>query len=509
MLVELAGGVAVRPEVSVAGLVERWAVSSPGAVAVVCGDEALSYGELDARAERVAAGLAGRGVGAESVVGLALPRSVDLVVAMLGIWKAGGAYLPVDPRYPSARLDYILEDAAPVLVLTDEETAGILPGSGAPVAYVAEVEAAGERTGGLAPVLPSQAAYVMYTSGSTGVPKGVVITHRGVVNGVQGLAASVGVDGSTRMLAGTSVNFDVSVFEVFTTLGVGGCVEIVRDVLVVGERGGWSGGVISTVPSVFAELLDQVSGKVAVDAVVFAGEALSSTLVEKVREAIPGVRVVNAYGQSESFYASVFPLEAGREGPAAGSVPVGAPLENMRAYVLGPGLVPVPAGVVGELYVGGEIGRGYAGRGGLTAERFVADPFGEPGARMYRTGDLARWTDAGVLEFAGRDDSQMKVRGFRIEPGEVEAALCAHPGVAQAVVTTHKAREGGGTQLVGYVVVGCQRALHRRLLRRLGVVCRDGGGGDVAFEGGGVFGGGVEEDLVSCVRGDALAQVAR
>ncbi|WP_307841738.1 AMP-binding protein, partial [Streptomyces endocoffeicus] len=223
-------------------------------------------------------------------------------------------------------------------------------------------------------------------------------------------------------------------FEIVTTLCAGGCVEVVRDVLVVGERGGWSGGVISTVPSVFAELLDQVAGKVDVGAVVFAGEALSGSLVGRVREAIPGVRVVNAYGQSESFYASVHCVGVGGFS-GVGSVPVGVPLGNMRVYVLGSGLVPVPCGVVGELYVAGEIGRGYFGRAGLSAERFVADPFGGSGGRMYRTGDLGRWTGEGVLEFVGRGDAQLKVRGFRIEPGEVEAVLCAHPGVGQAVVT--------------------------------------------------------------------------
>ncbi|MCQ8195597.1 non-ribosomal peptide synthetase, partial [Streptomyces rugosispiralis] len=434
------------------GLFERRVGLVPDAVAVVCGERSLTYGELDAWAERVAVGLVARGVGPESVVGLALPRSVELVVGLLGIWKAGAAYLPVDPRYPGGRLGHILRAACPVVVLTDEETAGVLPESGVSLAWLGEVERAGVESGSwdAVRVLPDQAAYVMFTSGSTGVPKGVVVSHRGVVNGVLGLASVVGVDASTRMLAGTSVNFDVSVFEMVMTLCVGGCVEVVRDVLVVGERGGWSGGVISTVPSVFAELLDQVSGKVSARSVVFAGEALSGSLVGRVREAIPGVRVVNAYGQSESFYASVHCVGVGGFS-GVGSVPVGVPLGNMRVYVLGPGLVPVPCGVVGELYVAGEIGRGYFGRAGLSAERFVADPFGGLGGRMYRTGDLGRWTGEGVLEFVGRGDAQLKVRGFRIEPGEVEAVLCAHPGVGQAVVTVCRGR-GGGKQLVGYVV---------------------------------------------------------
>uniref|UniRef100_UPI0034E0438D AMP-binding protein n=1 Tax=Streptomyces sp. PU-14G TaxID=2800808 RepID=UPI0034E0438D len=304
----------------------------------------------------------------------------------------------------------------------------------------------------MAPLLPEHAAYVMYTSGSTGTPKGAVITHRNVVNGVLGLTTSVGVGREPRTLAGTSVGFDVSVFETFTTLCAGGTVEVVRDVVALAERDSWSGGVISTVPSVFAELLDQVAGKVTADTVVFAGEALPASLVSRVREAIPGVRVVNTYGQSETFYATAFALPGTEAWAGRGSVPIGGPLANVSVCVLGAGLAPVPPGVAGELYVAGTaVGRGYRGRGGLTAERFVACPFGPPGARMYRTGDLARLNADGQLEYVGRADAQVKVRGFRIEPGEVEAALTAHPAVADAVVTVHDRRDGG-RQLVGYVV---------------------------------------------------------
>ncbi|QIB41839.1 non-ribosomal peptide synthetase [Streptomyces aureoverticillatus] len=443
---------AETPELGIAGLVERRAAATPDALAVVHDDTELTYAELDARAGLLARELVARGAGPERVVGLALPRSADLVVAMLGILKSGAAYLPIDPRYPSTRLDHILRDARPCLVLTSADTVGVLPTTDVPTLFVDDVDFDADGSGAadveLPRVRPANAAYVMYTSGSTGVPKGVTITHRDVVNGVLRLADAIGIDAGTRTLAGTSVNFDVSVFETITTLAVGGTLEVVRDILVVGERGGWSGGIISTVPSVFAELLDQVGGKLQADAVVFAGEALPASLVERVREAIPGVRVVNAYGQTESFYATTF--TAGDTWRGTGSAPIGAPLGNMRAYVLGAGLEPVAPGVVGELYVAGNVARGYHSRAALTAERFLPDPFGEPGARMYRTGDLARWTPDGQLEYAGRDDAQVKVRGFRIEPGEIEAALTAHPGVAQAVVTTHAGR--GSTQLVGYVV---------------------------------------------------------
>jgi amino acid adenylation domain-containing protein/non-ribosomal peptide synthase protein (TIGR01720 family) len=440
------------PELTVPGLVERQVGMSPDAVAVVFGEVSLTYGELNARANRVARELIRRGVGPESLVGLALPRSAYLVVALLGILKSGAGYLPIDPKYPSQRLDLILAKARPRLLLADVDTVDLLPQNGIPQLYLSEIDLEGsDPCDPVVSLRSDNVAYVIYTSGSTGRPKGVAITHHGVVNGVTWLASSVGIGPGSRMLAGTSINFDVSVFEIVTTLAVGGTVEILRDVLAISDQEGSTGGIISTVPSVFAQLSDQVLGKISTETVVFAGEPLPAGLMHRVRDAIPGVRVVNAYGQSESFYATTFSLSGTDEWTATGSVPIGTPLGNMRAYVLGSGLVPVPVGVVGELYVAGAVGRGYHSCAGLTAQRFVADPFGPPGQRMYRTGDLARWNSDGQLEYAGRDDAQVKIRGFRIEPGEVEAALTAHPGVAQAVVATHTSR-GASRQLVGYVV---------------------------------------------------------
>ncbi|MER5931852.1 amino acid adenylation domain-containing protein [Streptomyces sp. NPDC002054] len=429
-------------EVSVSELFERQAGASPDAVAIVCDGVELTYGEVNARANRLARVLAGRGIGRGSVVAVALPRSADLVVGLLAVLKAGGAYVPVDPKYPSDRLDFILGEARPQVILTDADTLSVLPQSGAAVLLLDAVDLAVGEAGDLGVVTgPEDLAYVMYTSGSTGTPKGVAVSHATVVNGVARLAEAVEAGPGRRALASTSVNFDVSVFEIFTSLCHGGSIEMVRDVLVLGERGGFDGQIISTVPSAFAELVDLLTDATSVDTLVFAGEALPASLVARVRDAFPGVRVVNAYGQTESFYATTHTVAGGE-----GSAPIGSPLGNMRAYVLGPGLQPAPAGAVGELYVGGTIARGYFERAGLTAERFVADPFGTPGARMYRTGDLARWNTHGQLEYLGRSDTQIKIRGFRIEPGEVEAALTAHPAVAQAAVVAH------GGQLVGYVV---------------------------------------------------------
>ncbi|HEY0697684.1 MAG TPA: amino acid adenylation domain-containing protein, partial [Micromonospora sp.] len=432
----LAGGTAPVPPVSVPELVRRQVVATPDAVAVVSDGRSLTYRELDARAGRLARELTRvAALGPERIVGLALPRSADLVVAMLGVLRSGAGYLPIDPGYPRRRLEFLLADARPDVILTDSATAGELPSHDIPLCLLDGLDLDGPGQDADRPPdgpRPDNLAYLMYTSGSTGTPKGVAVTHATVVNGVSRLAAVVGMRPGARMLAGTSINFDVSVFEVFTALSTGATVEVVRDVLVLGERGGWTGEVVHTVPSVLADLLDRIAGRVRVATLVFAGEGLPADLLRRVRVAVPDATVVNAYGQTESFYATTFTVTGDDLGSG---VPIGRPLGNMRTDVLGPGLRPVPRGVVGELYVGGMVGRGYHDRPALTAERFVADPFGRPGQRMYRTGDLARWDAAGRLEHLGRADVQLKLRGLRIEPAEIEAVLVTHPRVAQAVVT--------------------------------------------------------------------------
>ncbi|MEV4340396.1 amino acid adenylation domain-containing protein [Streptomyces sp. NPDC049590] len=459
LLEELVDTAVPTPPLTIPQLVERQVAATPDAVAVVCAGRSLTYRELNARADRLAAALIRAGLGPEALVGLALPRSADLVVALLGVLKSGAGYLPIDPRYPGRRLSFLLSDAAPGLILTDAATVRTLPGHGIPCHYLESFDLDGvtkEPDGDPArPTLrPDHLAYLMYTSGSTGAPKGVAITHANVVNGVSRLAVTADLRPGARVLAGTSVNFDVSVFEVFAALSTGATVEVVRDILVLAERGGWNGSVVHTVPSMLAEMLERITGRVTVDVLMCAGEPLTAALTRRVHTALPGTRLINAYGQTESFYATTYTVPRDRTGTGTGSVPIpiGRPLGNMRAYVLGPGLVPVPPGVAGELYVAGSIGRGYHARPGLTAERFVADPFGLPGQRMYRTGDLARWNADGQLEHLGRSDTQMKIRGIRIEAAEIEAVLATHPGITQAVVAVRPGRGSGGGRLVAYLV---------------------------------------------------------
>ncbi|TDB99091.1 non-ribosomal peptide synthetase, partial [Actinomadura sp. 7K534] len=454
---------AVVPE-----LFEAQAARTPGAPAVTHGDTTLTYRELDERANRLAHHLIARGVGAEDFVALALPRNADLVVAALAVLKAGAAYQPVDLAYPPGRIAYMLEDAAPACVIT---TSGAdLPGATPRVpldgldlaAYPATAPTDADR---VRPLRPGNAAYVIYTSGSTGRPKGVVVSHANVVDLCAWANEDFGPERLARVLFSTSLNFDVSVFEWLTPLTAGGHIEVVRDLLDVAERGGWKGTLISGVPSAMSALLATGSLHLEAGDIVLAGEALPARLVHDLRALAPDARISNIYGPTE---ATVYVTAWFDDGNTGGHAPIGAPLANTRAYVLDAALEPVPAGVPGELYLAGDgLARGYLNRPELSADRFVACPFGKPGERMYRTGDLVRWRqsssrgawgvapsqghDAGQIEYLGRLDHQVKVRGFRIEPGEIETALSAHPAVTQSVVV---AREdaAGDTVLVGYAV---------------------------------------------------------
>ncbi|MEO3825210.1 amino acid adenylation domain-containing protein [Actinomadura sp. B10D3] len=455
--------VPVEPAV-VPELVEAQAARTPDATAVVDRGTRLTYAELNARANRLARHLVGRGVGAEDFVALALPRGADLVVAALAVLKAGAGYQPIDLAYPPDRIAYMLEDAAPACVITAGGAA--LPG-GTPRVELDALSFEGlsekdvtdaERVRRLRPANP---AYIIYTSGSTGRPKGVVISHANLVDFCAESMERYGPGSMRRVLFSTSLNFDVSVFEWLVPLTVGGEIEVVRDLLEIAERGGWSGSLISGVPSVVAVLLARVgrdgagaagaSPQVRLEAeyVALGGEALPPQLVRDLRALLPDARISNIYGPTE---ATIFVTGWHDDGNAEGNAPIGRPMANTRAYVLDDRLKPVPVGVPGELYVAGDgLARGYLRRPGLTADRFVACPYGGPGERMYRTGDLVRWNRAGHIEYLGRLDHQVKVRGFRIELGEIEAALSAHPAVKQSVVVARRDAVGD-TVLAGYVV---------------------------------------------------------
>ncbi|MFD0904252.1 amino acid adenylation domain-containing protein, partial [Actinomadura sediminis] len=445
-------GVPVEPCV-VPGLVEAQAARTPGATAVTCDGASLTYAELNARANRLARHLIGLGVGPEDFVALALPRDADMVVAALAVLKAGAAYQPIDLAYPPDRIAFMLADANPAAVLTT--TGADLPAAGARI----EIDALdlGDVPGGdvadaerVRPLHPGHPAYVIYTSGSTGRPKGVVVSHANVADFCAESWDSYGCERMAKVLFSTSLNFDVSVFEWLVPLTCGGEIEVVRDLLAVAERGGWSGTLISGVPSAVSALLARGGPRLEAGDVALGGEALPPQLLRDLRALLPDARISNIYGPTE---ATVFVTGWYDDGNPRGNAPIGRPMANTRAYVLDERLRPVPVGTPGELYVAGDgLARGYLNRPGLTADRFVACPFGDrPGERMYRTGDLVRWNRDGHIEYLGRLDHQVKVRGFRIELGEIETALAAHPAVSQSVVVARR-DAAGDTVLAGYVV---------------------------------------------------------
>jgi amino acid adenylation domain-containing protein len=433
-------------------LFEAQAARRPEAVAVAWNDGTLSYAALDHAANRLANHLRRRGVRPETRVGICLERGPELVVAILAVLKAGGAYVPLDPSYPAERLAFMLADSgAPLLLTRLPLPEGLAPDAVEVVCLDAERERI-EAERALAPaagVLPENVAYLIYTSGSTGTPKGVLVPHRGIPNLAYAQARRFGIDGASRVLQFASFSFDAAVAEVFDALLAGATLVMApREALLPGpglletlRRGRVT--VATLPPSVLALLPPDDLPELRT--VVSAGEAVDAATVERWSE---GRVFVNAYGPTEvTVCATAARCEADGRVPA-----IGRPLENVRVYVLDAAGGPAPVGVPGELYVGGMgVARGYLGRPGLTAERFVPDPFGgEAGARLYRTGDRARWSARGELEFLGRVDEQVKVRGFRIEPGEIEARLAEHAGVREAVVLVREDAPGE-KRLVAYV----------------------------------------------------------
>jgi amino acid adenylation domain-containing protein len=450
---------ALPAELRVHRWIEAQAARTPDAVAVVFADEAVTYRELDIRANRLAQHLARLGAGPETRVGICLERSAETVVALLGVMKAGAAYLPLDPSYPADRLAYMLEDSGAPLLITQDALRNLLPAEGVRVVSV-DADASAIASESDAPVDDradaDNAAYVIYTSGSTGRPKGVQVTHANATSFFAAMDERVGGTIPGTWLAVTRISFDIHVLELLWTLTRGFRVVVQPEPGRAAEGESLAEQIrrhdvthLQCTPSLASILIAEsgVEALAGLERILLGGEALPADLAAQIRSVLPD-GLINMYGPTETTVWS-----ATHAVDADGTVPIGRPIANTRVYVLDGALRAQPAGVPGELLIGGAgVTRGYLGRPGLTAERFVPDAFAsEPGARMYRTGDRARWRADGALEYLGRLDAQVKVRGFRIEPGEIEAVLRAHPAVADCVVVA-RAASAGDTRLVVYVV---------------------------------------------------------
>ncbi len=439
------------------------AARAAGETAVVCGVRSLTYGELDRRANQLAWHLRFLGVGPDALVALCLDRSPEMLIAMLAVLKAGGAYLPLDTGHPAERLAFLLADARPAVLVTEERLRELIPHDRLPrVLLDVDRETIGSRqeTSPAVPIAGENLAYVLYTSGSTGRPKGVMITHHGLVNYLSWAVEAYGVAAGGRSPVHSPLGFDLTVTALFAPLLAGGTVELLPEeqgieALAGALRSGGEYGLVKLTPAHLEILEQQLAGgarPAGVRSLVVGGEALFAGSLASWWSRSPETRVFNEYGPTETVVGScVHEVLPGRD--AAGPVAIGRPIANTRVYLLDPGFRPVPAGVPAEVYIGGAgVARGYRGRPDLTAERFVPDPFsGSLGVRLYRTGDLARHLDEGGLQFLGRNDDQVKIRGFRIELGEVEAALKRLPGIRDAVVLARE-EVPGSRRLLAYLV---------------------------------------------------------
>ncbi|WP_030513341.1 non-ribosomal peptide synthetase [Nocardia sp. NRRL WC-3656] len=481
------------PPVTLVDLITAQVRRRPGAVAVRFGDTTLTFGDLHQRASQVARALIAQGVGPESLVAVAVPRTEELPVALLGVLLAGAAYLPIDTGYPVQRLEFMLGDAAPACVLTTAELREAVPAAGLATVLLEET---GNFAGGpitdaerLAPLRPADLAYVIYTSGSTGVPKGVGVTHRNVLELFANTQLLFDFDETDVWTLFHSFAFDFSVWELWCSLANGGAVvvvdhltsrspELFRELLIREQV-----TVLNQTPSAFYQLAEAdraahshtgdaavtVAAKFALRYIVFGGEALDLRQLARwyERHGSTTPQLVNMYGITETtVHVSFLALDEGlADHPAS---VIGRALPGLETYVLDDRLHPSPVGVAGEMYIAGQqLSRGYLGRPGLTAARFVANPHGAPGSRMYRSGDIGRWAGfdgEAALEYAGRSDQQVQLRGFRIELGEIEAALLRCTGVAQAVAMV-RAAEHSGERLVGYVVPEAGSSLDPLALR--------------------------------------------
>ncbi|MFL6261095.1 MAG: amino acid adenylation domain-containing protein [Thermoanaerobaculia bacterium] len=449
---------------SVAELIAEQARRSPGRVAVEAGDRRLTYAELDALADRLADRLSQAGAGPEQTVALLAERSPETLVALLGILKAGAAFLPLDSFQPTERLAAILADARPRLILAHDRLTHRLPVLPVETLSLDGALEADPAPSPCAPVVvgPQQLAYVIYTSGSTGRPKGVMVPHQGLTNYLSWCRDAYSLAPGSVVPVHSPLGFDLTLTSLFAPLLAGGTVLIIPEADGIEAlssllAGGREYNLVKLTPAHLdglRHLPDAFATAPRLRSVILGGEALRGESLSQWRASSPSMRIFNEYGPTETVVGcSVYELPPGP--PAPGPVPIGRPIANAALYLLDASFAPVPPGTPGELYVGGDgVARGYSGLPGLTAERFVPDPFdGRPGRRLYRTGDLAALDQEGELVYLGRRDHQVKIRGFRIELGEIEAAAGRQPGVLEAVVTATLGSEGQ-RRLVCYVVLG-------------------------------------------------------
>jgi amino acid adenylation domain-containing protein len=452
-------------------LFEAQVSRTPNAIALSYDDTSLTYLELNERSNQLAHYLRSLGVGPDIPVALCLQRGIEMIVAILGVLKAGGAYVPLDPNYPQERLAFMLEDSKAPVLLTQTQLLGQLPKSPARVLCLdeeGEAISAGSEANPESHVASRNLAYIIYTSGSTGRPKGVALEHRSAAAFLHWVHETFTPAELAAVLGSTSICFDLSVFEIFAPLTCGGKVVIAENALQLPSlKAAHEVTLLNTVPSAMTELLRIDGVPDSVRTINLAGEPLKLSLAQQVYQRPSVERLFNLYGPSEdTTYSTWSLLEPGISTPPS----IGRPIANTQAYILDGAGEPVPVGVSGELYLGGDgLARGYFNRSELTAERFVPNKFSaEPGARLYRTGDLARYLPDGRIDFLGRIDHQVKVRGFRIEVGEIESVLSSHPDVRDCIVTARTNEDG--VRLVAYVVTDEQQVngqLRQHLLQQL------------------------------------------